>query len=253
MSCENYKLRIADAAAALETVAPGFSLSREESRDPASAIFDSELAAHLQKCAACRAAFEKHVALFVSIDRGLAAMVAPEPSGDFAAHVRRRIAEKNAAPRPWFAGWQFISGAAVLVLVVLVGVLTIGRPPRPPQSARVTPPAIVVPAEKSPKAAVSAETQPLRAEVPRAIRPQRGGHSAVIREPEVLVPRGEMVAVTRLLNANWSGKADGASLTAIAAPMSEVLKPMTIEELKIPALEVVPLESAAPPKGSPEK
>ena len=75
---------------------------------------------------------------------------------------------------------------------------------------------------------------------------------AINREPEVLVPRGEMVAVLRLFNANWSGKADGASLTAQVPPMSEKLKPLIIAELKIPALEVVPLEGGEPPKGPTE-
>jgi hypothetical protein len=186
-----------------------------------------------------------------SIDRGLATLVAEKPAGDFAAHVRQRIAQEGVTTRPWFAGWMPVSAAA-LALVVLVGVLTIGRPPRPPRTADVTPPAQVAPIEKA-GAVAPPEVTPT--EPPRTIaigRPPRRGTMAVHREPEVLVPRGEMAAVILLYNANWNGKADGASLTAQVAPMSENLKPLIIAELKIPALEVVPLESGEQPKGPSE-
>jgi hypothetical protein len=230
MSCERFKTRLVD-----------FALGAE----------DVELRAHLDACASCRAELEAQRALLASIDRGLASMVAGVPAGDFAAQVRQRIAQQGVAPRQWFAGWMPVTAAA-LALVVLVGVLTIGRPPRPPQTAEVKPPAQVAPSEKA-GAVAGAKVTP--AEPPRTVaigRPPHPLQSATLREPEVLVPPGEMAAVMRLYEANWNGKADGASLVAEARSVSDSLKPMAIAVLKIPALEVEPLEAGEKPKGSSE-
>jgi negative regulator of sigma E activity len=229
MSCERFKTRLTN-----------FALGEG----------DPELRAHLENCATCRAELETQRALLASIDRGVASMVSAESSGDFAAHVRRRIAQESTAPRPWFAGWVPVTAVA-LALVVLVSVLTIGRPPRPPQSAGVTPPTPVVGPQEKPREIAPPDTA--RAAVPHSVavvsRPPRPAQSAANREPEVLVPRGEMAAVMRLYNANWEGKADGTSLLAEAKSVSDSLKPMAIAELKITALEVAPLESGEQPKG----
>ncbi len=231
MSCEQFNTRLTD-----------FALGAE----------DAELRAHLDACASCRAALEAQRALLASIDRGLVSVVAEAPSGDFAAHVRQRIAQEGVTTRPWFAGWLPVTATA-LALVVLVGVLTIGRPPRPPQSVDVTPPAQVAPIEKA-DAVAPPEVTPT--EPPRTVaigRPPRPPQSAANREPEVLVPHGEMQAIARLMDASWNGQADGASLTATAAPMSEALKPLSIEQLKIPALEIAPGEKVEPGKDSQRK
>jgi hypothetical protein len=232
MNCERFKTRMTD-----------FALGAD----------DAELRAHLDACPSCRAELGAQRALLASIDRGLASMVAAKPAGDFAAQVRRRIAQEGVSPRPWFSGWLPVTAAAALALVVFVAVLTIGRPPRPPQSVRVTQPAPIAPAGTSREAAPPEAARP---EPPRTVafgrRPPRELQSATNREPEVLVPRGQMDAVMQLYNSVWSGKADGTSLTAQAAPMSENLKPLTIAELKIPTLEIVPLESGEQPKGPSE-
>jgi hypothetical protein len=231
MSCERFKTRLVD-----------FALGAE----------DVELRAHLDACAPCRAELEAQRALLASIDRGLASLVSEEPSGDFAAHVRHRIAENASAPHPWFAGWMPVTAAA-LALVVLVGVLAIGRPPRPPQSAGVTPPAPVAPTEKAraaaPPNAVRTAAPP---SVARGPRPPHEGQMAANREPEVLVPRGEMAAVMRLYDASWNGQADGASLMAAAIPTSESLKPLTTPELKISPLVIERLDEEGKPRGSSE-
>ncbi len=231
MSCEQFNTRLTD-----------FALGAE----------DVELGAHLDGCAFCRAALDAQRSLLASIDRGLVSVVAEAPSGDFAAHVWQRIAQAGVTTRPWFAGWMPVSAAA-LALVVLVGVLTIGRPPRPPQTAAVKPPAQVAPTEKAGAVAPPevTPTQPPRT-VATGRRPPRGPQSAANREPEVLVPPGEMAAVMRLYEANWNGKADGASLVAEARSVIDGLKLMTIAELKIPALEVEPLDGGEKPKGSSE-
>ena len=210
---------------------------------------DPEFRAHLDSCAACRAGLEAERALLAAIDRSLAAMVQPEPSGDFAAHVRRRITESAAAPRPWFAGW--VPATAATLALVAVTVWTIGYPPHWPQSVQERPFVPLAPAEKPRVAAAPSEAPRPLAAGPRTFGPPRGGHSAAIREPEVLVPRGEMAAVMRLYSASWNGQADGASLMAAAVPTTELLKPLaTPPELKIEPLEIAPLVEEGKPKGS---
>jgi hypothetical protein len=140
--------------------------------------------------------------------------------------------------------------AVALVLVVLVGVLTISRQPRPPQSAKQTPPAPIAPAEKpreiAPPDTTRAAAVPTVKVGPRLPHPPQ---SAANREPEVLVPRGEMAAVMRLYEANWNGKADGASLIAKMPPLEDSLKPMAFEELRIPALQLGVSDDGEKPKG----
>lgn len=232
MSCEQFKTRLTD-----------FALGAE----------DIEFGAHLDGCASCRAALDAQRSLRASIDRGLASLVAGKPSGDFAAHVRQRIAQAGVTTRPWFAGWMPVTAAA-LALVVLVGVLTIGRPPRPPQTAEVKPPAQVAPTEKAGAVAPPevTPTQPPHT-VATGRRPPRGPQSAANREPEVLVPRGQMDAVMQLYNSIWSRKADGSTLMAQAAPIEELLKPLKTPELRIAPLEIERLSEEGKPMGSSEK
>jgi negative regulator of sigma E activity len=231
MSCERFKTRLLD-----------FALGAD----------DPEFRDHLNSCSTCRAELDAQRALLEKIDRGVATLVAGEPSGDFAAHVRRRIAEQAAAPRKWFSGWLPLTAAAAVALVVLLLVLNLGRPPREPQSAQETPPAQDSRPPKQPQLARQAPPVPAPANArgPRAIRRPHEGQMAANREPEVLVPRGEMAAVMRLYEANWNGKADGASLTASAIPTSEFLKPWITPELKIAPLEIAPLVEEGKPIGS---
>jgi hypothetical protein len=232
MSCERFKTRLTD-----------FALGAA----------DAELHAHLAGCASCRAELDAQRSLLASINRGLASLVAGNPAGNFAAHVRRRITEKEGAPLPWLAGWMPVT-AAGLALIVLVTFWMLRREHAPPERAKETPPAQNSRPPREPQLAQKAPAVPAPSNAggPHKIRPPREPQSAANREPEVLVPRGEMAAVILLYNANWNGKADGASLVAEARSLSDSLKPMAIAELKIPALEVVPLESGEQPKGPSE-
>jgi hypothetical protein len=178
-------------------------------------------------------------------------MVAAEPSGDFAGHVRQRITQESAAPRPWFSGWVPVTAAA-LALIVLVTFWMIRRGPAVPELANRKPPTQTARPSREPQVAKEAPlvAAPPHASGPRMIRPPREPQSAAIREPEVLVPPGQMAAVISLYNFVWSGKADGASLVAAAVPTSDLLKPWTTDELKIAPLEIAPLMEEGKPKGS---
>jgi len=230
MICDRFKTRLED-----------FALGAE----------DPELCAHVDSCASCRAVLDTQRALLDSIDRGLTSMVAGEPAGDFAAHVRQRIAQEGITTRPWFAGWLPITATA-LALVVLVTFLMLRRDHAPTESVKETPPAQTARPPREPQLAQKAPeiSVPSSASGPRMIRPPRPPQPAALREPEVLVPRGEMAAVMRLFHANWEGNADGASLMAAAIPTTESLKPLTTAELKILPLEIVPLAEEGKPNGS---
>jgi hypothetical protein len=213
---------------------------------------DPDLAAHLETCAACRAELEAQRALFGAIDQGVADLVAGSPPEDFAAHVRQRIAQEAIKPRSWIAGWIPVTAAALALIFFVTLWVTrrgpaapneakeksspsqIGRPPREPQMAGE------VPAEPSPAGVSGA----------RRIRPPQEGQMAARREPEVLVPPGQMAAVMQLYSSVWNGKADGASLMAQAAPIEESLKPLQTPELKIPPLEIERLSEEGKPTGS---
>jgi hypothetical protein len=232
MSCERFKARLTDLALGAD---------------------DAELHAHLDSCAACRAALEAQRALVASIDRGVAALVDVEPSTDLAARVRRRIAPGEVAPRPRFAFWRPLTAAAVLTLVLVVALL-IGRSSRPPASARRTEPTPAARATTPPVPAPQAEVARAQTPPPAAVgRHPRGEQRLVTAtEPEVLVPRGEMAAVMRLFNDNHGGKADGTSLLATTASVADSLQPMTTAALAIVPLEIEPLEEEGKSRTSPK-
>ncbi|HEV8385446.1 MAG TPA: hypothetical protein VGQ11_11305 [Candidatus Acidoferrales bacterium] len=254
MICERFKTRLKD-----------FALGAD----------DAEFRAHVDDCAACRAALDAERALLASIDRGLAQMVEGEPSGDFAAHVRRRIEQQAATPRPWFAGWVPVTAAA-LALTALVafwmirrtgGVpdqakekappVNISKPPREPQMAGKTPP-VSPPSNTGSVQKHRPPREPQMAATPSrppalTNRPPREPQMAANREPEVLVSRGQLAAVMQMYNSVWNGKADGSSLIAQAAPVEDALKPLVRDELKISPLVIERLSEEGQSNSSPEK
>ena len=58
----------------------------------------AEVEAHVEQCPSCRAALERERRLAAAIDREVAAHLATEPSSDFAARVRLRLAQEAVAP-----------------------------------------------------------------------------------------------------------------------------------------------------------
>jgi hypothetical protein len=152
MSCVAYRDDLTDAA--LGELAP----ERE-----------AAFAAHAAECAACRAALSREQLLFAAMDRALACAVAGEPSAQFAANVRARIAgevepelltainrgvaatvaagpspqfaaavrariaEEGARPTPWFTGWlgwRWLVPAAGLAAAALL--IWLAQPSEPP-------------------------------------------------------------------------------------------------------------------------
>jgi len=223
MACARYKDWLSDAALG--------------ALDPAR---DAELRAHVAECAACRAALEAERALFAAIDAGLEAGVAPEPSPEFAARVRMRVAEEP-PPRPgWLTGWLPATAAALAVLVLLVvwyfphGAQQRSPAVAPPAVAKQLPP---LPAEPTHVGSVPGSR---RTAVERQVAAAAlaGGPAVAKNEPEVLVPPGQWLAVSRLYRSVQQGRVNPESLLRPLPEVLPAIEDLKVQELKIPAIEI---------------
>lgn len=243
MDCERYKTSLADAAAELSGVAGG----AREALSPACA---AEMRVHLESCAACRQELEAQRRLLAAIERGLAANLGQEPSPEFAVRVRQRLAEERLPARAWFSGWVPVAAGALAVLALVAvwfvqrdsssrGTMSSARKRSGSQQAQNVVPAPQesigprrVPAERVPRAPAD-----LGADfAPKAV----GSRAARSAEPEVLVPPGQRDAVLSFYAAALSRRADVSSLFREQRPLEP-------EELKIPRLEVAPLDTERKP------
>jgi len=198
---------------------------------------EAELRAHASGCRDCRGEWDAMRALVAAVDRGVEAMVAGEPSPNFAARLRARIAgERASAAWPWLT-WPRIAAAAlaaaVLLAVLLVRAPWWGRQPAPLTAS--TPAEIVLPitAEKP--------APPERAAVKTSAALHRGGARAHSQpdalSTEVLVPKGQISAALILCDGMNAGTIDGAQLSALAE--------QSAEPIEVKALVIAPLESPA--------
>ena len=207
---------------------------------------ERELLAHVAECDACREAYDHANAVRSLVDRGVETLVAGEPSPQFVARLRARIAAEP-APRRW--SWEasriweqvcrqplsYASGAAVLATILAV--LVIGLPRRHvsvPTVAEVTPTI-----SASPGVATSS---PMTSAIPKQPHKERASVPApsprIQREPEVLVPKGELLAVVQFYESVHTTTVDSEQLFAA----QEAQKPV---ELK--PIEITPLEPLAKP------
>jgi anti-sigma factor RsiW len=224
MGCERYQKQLMDAA--LGGLVPG----RE-----------AELRAHVAGCDACAAEFERQQQLVLAMDRAIDASAAVEPSPEFTARVRMKIAEQP-APASWFGRWvPAVAGAlAVLALVVWLIPRADVTPPQPPNSvAKVAPPVTQPPS--------SASVTPPISKTPGTPRGPRAPVVANARPdlPEVLVPRDQQLGVQWLYEALEKQPVRmGGILAQVAAQTEAATAPIEIQELKIAPLEIRPLQPA---------
>jgi hypothetical protein len=205
-----------------------------------------ELLAHVAECDACRKAYDHAKAVPSLVDRGVETLVAGEPSPQFMTHLRGRIAAEP-APKRWsweaLRDWEQVArqplsyGVGAVALATIMAVLIISLPHRhisAPSVAEVPPTISLAPsvAANSPKASAIPE-QPRKklASVP-APSPK------IRREPEVLVPKGELLAVVRFYEAVHSTPVDSEQLYAA---QEEPQKPLELKPIEIAPLE--PLET----------
>lgn len=230
MACAKYKDWLSDAAlGALD------------------AAREVELCAHVAGCEACRAALESEQALFAAMDAGLESSVAAEPSPEFVARVRMRVAEQAVQRPSWMAGWLPLTASAVAVVLLLV-VWFIPRGAQQPSETQS-------PIAQKPTAPQAIQVS---AGAVRRVETAPAGHVAIVattgnrvprsaEEPEILVPAGQWMAVLRLYEGVHRGRVNADSLLK---PVPEELP--LLEELKVPELSIPKIEINGH-SGSPEK
>ena len=205
-----------------------------------------ELLAHVAECEACREAFDQAKALRLVVDRGVETLIEGEPSPQFMARMRARIAAEP-APKPWsleeWRIWQQVArrplsyAAGAVVLATILAIVVMGSPRR-----RVSAPTVTEVVPTTPPSPHAATAVPKATTIPDHSRKEVTSHSVpssrIRREPEVLVPKGELLAVVKFYEEVHSRPVDSERLYAA---QQEPQKPLELKPIEITPLE--PLET----------
>lgn len=225
MNCKRYKAWMADAAT------DGL-LSRRR----------AEFEAHVGVCSACREEFARVGALVEAIDRGVAAQASIEPSPDFVARVRQRIAAEAAPTKMIWARWQPAAACAAVIFVAAAIWIIWPRAVMLHEVVSTKPPAASLAAANhaapntsgAGRGAIRPNPSPAAAAMRRvAVRSPRRIERQ-LETPRVIVPPGQEKALLQFAAALQSGKLDGAKLIAA---QQEADQPIEIKPLVIPLLD----------------
>jgi hypothetical protein len=157
-----------------------------------------------------------------AIDREIQAALAVDPSPDFLARVRTRIATEPPKVRSWVP-WTLAAAGAMAAIVAIAVVISWpqGKP---------TPVTQAPGAEDIRLAAPTAIEQPRRAEAPEARRRP---------EPEILIDPAEVRALRRLITGTRDGSLDLSAALQATTPTAMELPP--IKAIVIAPLTIDPL------------
>jgi hypothetical protein len=171
-----------------------------------------------------------------SLEREIESLVASDPSPEFLARVRTRVAQEP-APGGWRLSWMVtIAGAVAAVIVAVIvwpssePVATPGAPAREPLVAEVPrsapQPAPALPAVRDPNAR------------PRVVNPAARTDLIELNLPDVLVAANEVKAFASFVASIRQGTFD---VVVPAAP--DLNEPLEIKELpELPPVVVEPIE-----------
>ncbi len=150
---------------------------------------------HVEECPQCRAMLRQEQTLFVAIDGALRVRMEEEPRIDFLADVRARIAQEP-EPSMFMSPRWALAAAAVAVALVAMAVpwARLRRTPVAVGGSRVS--TIRIPVE--PKFAESTRPEIRHGPSPRLLKKQAVARHTD-REPEVLVPPDERVALAKFV------------------------------------------------------
>jgi hypothetical protein len=163
----------------------------------------------------------------IDIQAALASMMAVEPSPEFAARVRQRIAAERGA-REWRSIHLVIPALAAAVVVLgMVLILTGNRRVSP---ERVMPASAIRDVEPEPIVSMPAGEQA------RSAVPVDGP------TPRALVPKDEIVAVEKLLAAAQAGRFEFEIVPAGVPVAGEISTPGPIS---LPAIELMPIGASS--------
>ena len=191
-----------------------------------------------------------------TLEREIETALAVDPSPEFLARVRLRIASEPVSS-VWRIPWVFAAGALAMLMVVAVLVWRSDRkshltsagqtarattavtetalPPVPPTTAPSV--AAAVGEGRTVSGQSAARTVPTAAGAARSVR---ASSARPVKDPEVLVPAYEAAGLRRLIAAVRDGRIDftsvlieGPQATAALQPPSEItMSPLTIDPLE---------------------
>ncbi len=217
----------------------------------AGAAVTSALRAHLTRCEICRAEVERRRAALTRIDVELASAFRLEPSPDFLARVRSRLATDPATSRS-ILGWRVaVAAASVAVVILAVGLFLLpGSSKRGSGSSTAAAPRSLPRQATLPTPAPDARTpapkdsSPLPASATRRMAPHRVRAALAVNarseEPEVLVPASQRIAIRELMQMLNAGTLD----EKILAEPKEIthsdvsVTPIVVEEVAVPAITI---------------
>lgn len=213
------------------------------------------LNAHLAGCVNCQRKFDAERQLVAAIDWGLADSLNHQPSPEFAARVRIRLAAEGERGLPrtsWaFNAWASVGVAALAVLIVAIWLLHRAPPPHrvkraaasggltqataPTKTASLARPLTLVSPQES-SLCQAGKDKPLR---------EHRRFSQKNRAPQfqVLVQPGQWAAITELYRAAQSGRVDASSLGRKAA---EDEQPIEVKPVEIKPLVFGKVQDAKP-------
>jgi hypothetical protein len=218
MPCEHHK------EALIEAAANGFQPQ-------------GELRAHLDACAACRAAFEQEQSLFASIDAGLHVTANAEVPPSLLPRVRAGLQQESALSRSWLTNGLVLASAAG-VLFTLFAARAVWRPN-----------VVQKPVEMAGKPSVSPPRNHGRVIKPLAVEnsgPQRQlamvknplAHETLVigkTMPEVLVPRDQEVLLAEYAKL-WRLQKPAPLLAQDAD--ATIIVPLQVAQIQIDELDV---------------
>ena len=169
-----------------------------------------------------------------------------DPSPEFVARVRMRVA-REPAPSAWRWAWTLAAAGAMAAAIAIA--VVVSRPWGPRDAAQVFPPAhaadLVLRARSAPtvQERVAQAPRPAHAGLkPRATRAAEAfarQRSASAAEPEILIDPREGFALRRLLAGVRAGRVDLAAVANASAPA--IMELPAIQAIEIPAITIDPI------------
>jgi hypothetical protein len=182
-----------------------------------------------------------------SLDREIESLLASEPSPEFVARVRTRVAAEP-EPRSWRAPWMFAMAGAVAVIVVAVVVWPSREPGASSESAMEPPRVAKTPETVAPQMSVTAATPSPRTPSPRTAAARRAVAIVPVQNrvididlPEVVIADNEVKTFAALVASVRQSRFD---VAVPAAPDPD--RPLEIKELPpVEPLEIEPIVRVA--------
>jgi hypothetical protein len=215
-----------------------------------------ELLAHVTECEACREAYDHAKVVRAVVDDRVEALVAAEPSAQFMTRLRARLTKEPAPGRWSWDAWKFfenqsgerfsyLAGAFVLATILIVAI--VGSPRRhiaalssvEGPGTSFAPPIAAKPANEISNISMNPE-RPHKSSSVRLV-------SSPNSQPEVLVSKGQLLAVAEFYEVTRSSRVNAGQIYAV---QEEPQKPLEVKPIEITPLEPLDASVADTDSGS---